>query len=479
MTYLSGRDPSAPYTIYHTSGSDTVVVDQTVAADAGQWQLLGIYQFNSGTGSVVLTQEDASYYTSADAIRFVKQSPAANFVYDGDGNRVLKTEGGETTLYVNQYYEKNLTTDEVTTHYYLGGRQIAYKTGDTLEYPLDDHLLSTVGAMNSDGEKISTIKYFPFGDCRNSTGNVTTDKLFTGQRLDDTGLYFYNARYYDATIGRFISADTIVPDPFDPQGWNRYSYCENNPLIYIDPTGHFKFKIGIPGTDIGVKVDTGKVVEKTVNAAKAVGGAVVDAGKTTCEFVAFSAKNMTTAEYWGDVGDMFLGYGDAAVNTVTGLADMADMVQRPWANVDEWKGLANVVTHPGETLDAIGSNYAELAKTDRGRGQIVGEGLITLATIGAGPAIKGSAEAGHLTKVSQSIKTAVGPRKNWVRYKESYSRKGGFYTERSLSWGASPVYASLIGNPLLRWFNQVLRNFKLPGSSWRVQDAGHFHVEKK
>ena len=46
------------------------------------------------------------------------------------------------------------------------------------------------------------------------------------------------ARYYDATIGRFISADTIVPQPFNPQSLNRYSYCLNNPLKYIDPSGH-------------------------------------------------------------------------------------------------------------------------------------------------------------------------------------------------------------------------------------------------
>lgn len=58
--------------------------------------------------------------------------------YDGDGNRVKKTEGGETTLYINQYYEKNLTTSVVTTHYYLGGKEMAYRVGTTLRYPLDD-----------------------------------------------------------------------------------------------------------------------------------------------------------------------------------------------------------------------------------------------------------------------------------------------------------------------------------------------------
>jgi RHS repeat-associated protein len=62
---------------------------------------------------------------------------------------------------------------------------------------------------------------------------------FTGQILDeDTGLYYFNARYYDAELGRFIQPDTIVPDPGNPQSLNRYSYCNNNPLAYVDPSGH-------------------------------------------------------------------------------------------------------------------------------------------------------------------------------------------------------------------------------------------------
>ena len=76
-----------------------------------------------------------------------------------------------------------------------------------------------------------------FGDCRNSSGNLPAQR-FTGQRLDTTELYYYGARYYDASIGRFVSADTIVPHPTNPQSLNRYSYCLNNPLKYVDPNGH-------------------------------------------------------------------------------------------------------------------------------------------------------------------------------------------------------------------------------------------------
>lgn len=82
------------------------------------------------------------------------------------------------------------------------------------------------------------MSYMPFGDRLESQGAMPTDRLFTGQRLDGTGLYYYGARYYDPAIGRFISPDTVVPDFRNPQALNRYSYVVNNPLRYTDPTGH-------------------------------------------------------------------------------------------------------------------------------------------------------------------------------------------------------------------------------------------------
>ena len=56
---------------------------------------------------------------------------------------------------------------------------------------------------------------------------------------DGIGLVYMNARYYVHGIGRFASADTIVPDPADPQAYNRYTYVRNSPMNYSDPTGHY------------------------------------------------------------------------------------------------------------------------------------------------------------------------------------------------------------------------------------------------
>ena len=108
-----------------------------------------------------------------------------------------------------------------------------------MRYVHQDHLGSTAVVTDSAGNVVFERTYDPWGNVRTSTGTADTDRLFTGQRFDAaTGLYYYNARYYDPTLGRFISPDTIVPGVGNPQAWNRYAYVVNNPLRYTDPSGH-------------------------------------------------------------------------------------------------------------------------------------------------------------------------------------------------------------------------------------------------
>jgi len=86
---------------------------------------------------------------------------------------------------------------------------------------------------------------YPYGEPRDAySAALPTDHTFTGQitdgLLDDggTGLMYYQARYYDPQVGRFAAADTIVPNPANPQDLNRYTYVRNNPVNGIDPSGH-------------------------------------------------------------------------------------------------------------------------------------------------------------------------------------------------------------------------------------------------
>ncbi len=110
----------------------------------------------------------------------------------------------------------------------------------TLYRLLADHLGSTaVTANGTTGAKVAEVRYKAFGEDRYTFGTTPTTYRYTGQRREAAlGLYFYNARWYDPFLGRFVQADTIVPEPGEPQGLNRFSYCLNNPLRRTDPTGH-------------------------------------------------------------------------------------------------------------------------------------------------------------------------------------------------------------------------------------------------
>ena len=140
-----------------------------------------------------------------------------SLVYEVD-----KTSGGAVTRTV--------------TYYPVAG---AMRINSTLYYTLKDHLGSASVVTDASGNVLGEQRYYPFGETRLTTGTIFTDRLFTGQReMAGLGIYHYQARFYSPKLGRFLSADTIVPGYANPQNLNRYSYVINNPLLYVDPTGH-------------------------------------------------------------------------------------------------------------------------------------------------------------------------------------------------------------------------------------------------
>ena len=117
------------------------------------------------------------------------------------------------------------------------------RDGSSLYYLLQDHLNSTSRIVTSSGAIQDTTYYFPFGGKRGGSYSSITTQRYTGQYHEQNlpgseGLYYYGARWYDAQVGRFLSADTLVPDPGNPQDLNRYAYVRNSPLKYNDPSGH-------------------------------------------------------------------------------------------------------------------------------------------------------------------------------------------------------------------------------------------------
>ena len=104
---------------------------------------------------------------------------------------------------------------------------------EKLYYVHSDHLSSTSLVTDEGGNVVSQQSYFPYGETRASTSSSPTERQYTGQisDTDQTGLYYYNARYYNPTIAKFTQADT-------EEGPNRYLYVGNNPMKLVDPGGN-------------------------------------------------------------------------------------------------------------------------------------------------------------------------------------------------------------------------------------------------
>jgi RHS repeat-associated protein len=133
----------------------------------------------------------------------------------------------------------------ITTKYiYNGNEKIAMiKTqpdGTEQMYYFINNLQGTPIYIIDEGNRtVERIQVDPFGNMEQMQGIFNEELNFTGKKLDPvTGLFYFNQRYYDPDLGRFITEDPAG------QGLNPYAYCANNPLMYVDPDGEFWWFVG-------------------------------------------------------------------------------------------------------------------------------------------------------------------------------------------------------------------------------------------
>jgi RHS repeat-associated protein len=193
--------------------------------DAGNQDAIGAYQFHY----------DAENRLKDSTINSV----TTTYEYDGEGRRVKKTAGGAVTVFV---YDA------------LGRLAAEYASapplGSGTQYATTDHLGSVrVMTKADDGAIVSLHDYQPFGEeIPAGVGGRTSlwgavdnaSQRFTGKERDgESGLDYFDFRYYSGAQGRFTSPDPLMASAnvADPQSWNRYDYARNNPLRYNDPLG--------------------------------------------------------------------------------------------------------------------------------------------------------------------------------------------------------------------------------------------------
>jgi len=279
-------------------------------------------------GNQVGRASDSLIYDAENRLIQVKKGETvlAIFVYNGDGERVKSILGGTTTAFVGNHLEWTGSIGTMKKYYYAGSQRVAVQNGMLAppNYLLGDHLGSTSVTTNSAGNLVAEMLYKPFGEVRYTSGTTPTQYTYTGQysNMAEIGLMYYNARWYDPYLNRWAQPDTIIPDPGNPQDWDRYSYVRNNPLKYTDPSGHLPVIVtagigaligGIVGGAIYLTANQNTAVESEFWTAVAVGavtGGLIGSG---IGLAAVAASGTTLAS----VSTMLVGGGTAAAITET------------------------------------------------------------------------------------------------------------------------------------------------------------------
>ena len=188
---------------------------------------------------------------------------AARNVYNGEGMRIRQYENGN---------------DWARQYFYIGGALAISTDGSNENFVKSENILDPSGTILAarreakDGEQIEGSAYWIYhydaqGSATNLVGvkdgalyraeenvydafgneetgmketvsSVQNDIKFTGATLDNSGTYYLGSRHYDPNTGRFLQQDTFKGDIYSPWTQNLYTYTSNNPVNYIDPTGH-------------------------------------------------------------------------------------------------------------------------------------------------------------------------------------------------------------------------------------------------
>jgi len=220
------------------------------------------YQVTAFTpiGNNVPTREQQITYNSFQCPdKITENGYSASFSYDAEGDRAEMTiRKGNDEVLTRQYIDARYEIDNsFTERFYLGGD--AYDAlavcvndfgVDSTYYILRDYLGNITHIINEDGTLRQELSYDAWGRLRNPDTHqlyavgkepkLLLDRGYTGHEyLPWFGLINMNARLYDPVLGRFLSPDPYVQMPDFTQNFNRYSYCLNNPLKYVDKDGEF------------------------------------------------------------------------------------------------------------------------------------------------------------------------------------------------------------------------------------------------
>lgn len=248
---------------------------------------IGSYTYTAGTNRLErlgcsgydVMRWDSIHYSSFNKITYIKSGEDIMTIkYGAEKSRVMairtKDNGlfiPETKYFVGKYYEESETSLDIrkTCYIFAAGKAIAIfetseRSGNKLRYIHHDHLGSVQAYSNENGLLVQELSYDAWGRRRNPAtweydqSSAWNPRGFGGhEHIDVFDMVNMDGRMYDPVLGRFLSPDPLMQASDFTQGLNRYSYCLNNPLSLIDPSGYSWFSKNwksIIGAVVGITV---------------------------------------------------------------------------------------------------------------------------------------------------------------------------------------------------------------------------------
>ena len=233
-----------------------------------------VYDANGNMASSVQVNRIYTYTSFNLPSRIFNSNSTSDFIYDADHNRISESYVNGTIIFVAlghpinpgnvTFFERHKNFNQAGYEIYRffvhtpSGATIFFSRqsnngAQAVRFQLKDNLGSTVADVDATGNVVTRYSFDAFGKVRNPNGSATGGTLsqsrrgFTGHEhisVGNSGLIHMalgqplNGRVYDATLGRFITADPYIQFPDASQSYNRYSYLFNSPLSGTDPTGY-------------------------------------------------------------------------------------------------------------------------------------------------------------------------------------------------------------------------------------------------
>jgi RHS repeat-associated protein len=292
--------------------------------------------------------------------------------YDADGNRVKKvvdapgTANDSTTLYLvddrnptgyAQVIEERNGAGATTVTYTYGLDLVSQRRGTKVDYYGYDGLGSVRYLTDEAGAVTDTYTYDAFGIQIASTGTTPNVNRYTGEQWDENlSLYYLRARYYQPQLGRFWTMDSYEGSQSDPLSLHKYLYCQANPVMMVDPSGHDGDMPSLMSTVTGISRLAGSYVMRMPAMTKA----------------AFTGGGVAIGRFFNQFGPVIQGYARQVIELVPRVQPLEEPVLQGFSRRpdfllrvgDAMRLLEGKYQLPraGEALSRMGSQIQQFAQ---------------------------------------------------------------------------------------------------------------------